>query len=181
MTCSLRIKYQIMSFHKGFTLLELVIVIAIIALLSTIAIDRLWAMQIKAEQAAMQSVIGAIQSALGIKVAESLLAGDTTHLAALANSNPMDQLAEVPNNYIGAVIDATEVRGGQWYFDLREQVLVYRPYNAANFRGGTADPTQARFAVRLDIEAPRSGRRGQGIVGARLVAVEPYAWIEHQP
>jgi len=167
-----------MNRMRGFTLLELVVVIAIIAMLSTLALERLWAIQVKAERAAMESVIGAIQSALGMQVAESLLAGDRTRLDTLAGNNPMERLSEVPNNYAGALADAAEVRGGQWYFDLRERVLVYRAYNVANFRGGAADPALARFAVRLDIEAPRPGRRDQGIVGARLVALEPYAWNE---
>lgn len=179
MAATSRIKYQIMAREKGFTLLELVVVISIIAVLSTIAFERLWAIQVKAERAAMESVIGSIQSALGMKVAESLLAGDRSGLEALANSNPMQQLAEAPNNYAGAVADASEVRGGQWYYDLRTQVLVYRVYNTANFRGGAANPDQARFAVRLDIEAARTGRKNQGIVGARLVALEPYKWNEH--
>lgn len=181
MTDMTRIKYQIMTRNRGFTLLELVVVIAIIAVLSTIALDRLWAMQVKAEKAAMESVIGAIQSALGMKVAESLLAGDRTDLENLAGSNPMQRLAEVPNNYAGELTDATGVLGGQWYFDLRERVLVYRVYNAANFRGGAMDPAQVRFAVRLDIEALRPGKRDKGIVGARLVALESYSWLEHKP
>lgn len=178
MTDMTRIKYQIMARTRGFTLLELVVVIAIIAVLSTIALDRLWAIQVKAERAAMENVIGAIQSALGMKVAESLLAGDRTDLENLAGSNPMQRLAEVPNNYAGELVDTTGVHGGQWYFDLREHVLVYRAYNAANFRGGAADPAEARFAVRLDVEAPQPGRRDKGIVGARLVALDVYQWIE---
>lgn len=162
----------------GFTLLELVVVIAIIALLSTLALERLWTIQVKAERAAMESVIGAIQSALGMYVAESLLAGGRNNLEVLANSNPMERLAEVPKNYLGAIVDTSVVRGGQWYFDLHERVLVYRAYNVANFRGGTVNPEQVRFAVRLDIAPPRTGQREQAIVGARLVALEPYAWNE---
>ena len=169
-------KCQFTARMRGFTLLELVAVISIIAVLSTIAVERLWEIQVKAERAAMESVIGAIQSALGLKVAEALLAGDRTGLDTLAGSNPMERLSEVPNNYAGALADAAEVVGGQWYFDLRERVLVYRAYNVANFRGGATDPAQVRFAVRLDLEVARTGRRDQGIVGARLVPLEPYTW-----
>ena len=165
---------------RGFSLLELIAVIAIIAVLAGIAIDRLWGIQVDAEQAAMESVVGAIQSSLGMKVAESLLAGDRTSLEALADSNPMDRLSEVPKNYLGALVNVepTGIRNGQWYFNPREHVLVYRAYNIANFRGGGADPAQARFAVRLEFGQPRTGRPDQVIVGARLVALEPYAWIK---
>ena len=171
-----RFKCQTTAPMRGFTLLELVVVISIIAVLTAVAAERLWEIQVKAERAAMESVIGTIQSALGLKVAEALLIGERTGLDTLSGSNPMERLSEVPNNYVGALTDTADVVGGQWYFDLREQVLVYRAYNVANFHGSATDPTQARFAVRLDREAARPGHREQGIVGARLVPLEPYTW-----
>lgn len=173
------IKYQ--DPLRGFTLLELVVVIAIISLLATVAAERLWEIQVKAERAAMESVIGALQSALGMQVADALLSGERRGLETLADSNPMERLAAAPNNYVGALADATEVGGAQWYFDLRERVLVYRAYNVARFRGGAANPAQIRFVVRLDYEVTRTARRDQGIVGARLVALEPYAWSDPAP
>ena len=167
---------QITAPMRGFTLLELVVVISIIAVLTAIAAERLWEIQVKAERAAMESVIGTIQSALGLKIAEALLMGDRTGLDTLSGSNPMERLSAVPNNYVGALTNTADVVGGQWYFDLREQVLVYRAYNVANFQGSATDARQARFTVRLDREVARPGHREQGIVGARLVPLEPYTW-----
>ncbi len=46
-------------------------------------------------------------------------------------------------------------------------------------RGG-ADPAQARFVVRVELEASRAARQDQGFAG-RLMALEPYAWIESPP
>ncbi len=164
----------------GFSLLELVAVLAIIAVLAGVAIERVWGIQVDAERAAMETVVGALQSALGMKVATLLLATDLADFEALAGSNPMQLLSETPKNYLGAVEDAARVRGGHWYFNVHERVLVYRAYNVANFRGGGggADPAQARFVVRVELEASRAARQDQGFAGARLMALEPYAWIE---
>lgn len=168
---------------RGFSLLELAAVIAIIAVLSGYAIERLWGVQVDAERTAMETIVGALQSALGMKVAEAFLAGDKAGLAALADSNPMERLSETPKNYLGVMqdVDAAGIRGGQWYFDLRARVLVYRVYNSAYFRGGAGEPARARFAVRLELDALRSDGRGQDVVGARLVVIEPYAWTERGP
>ena len=55
---------------RGFTLLELVVVICLVAILFTVAANRLWGLQVLAEQAAMDTVVGNLRSALGMKVAE---------------------------------------------------------------------------------------------------------------
>lgn len=77
---------------KGFSLFELVVVLTIIGVLIAIAIDKLPAWQEQAERAAMQNVVGSLNSALGIKLASYLLGNDLAGVRALQGSNPMDQL-----------------------------------------------------------------------------------------
>lgn len=167
--------------QKGFSLLELVVVIVIIALLATWALDRLWGLQAAAERVAMEQVVGNLRSAIGIDVAYSYANGDTKALRALEGSNPMDRLAEVPKNYLG-VLGTKSTAAGSWYFDNQSRTLVYRVRNAEYFRGGSGPPAQARFAVRLIYEAsdikPASGKKRSEIVGAELLAVAPYTWTD---
>ena len=168
--------------QRGFSLLELVVVIGIIVLLLVIAVTKLLPLRIDAERTAMESVLGALRSALNIEVAAHIAKGRIPALAALQDSNPMSRLSETPKNYVGeldAPVPAT-VEGGQWYFDLHDHTLVYRVSNAEYFKTTLTGPARARFAVRLDYDDLNgNGRFDNGvdaIRGVRLEALEAYAW-----
>jgi general secretion pathway protein G len=167
---------------RGFSLLELVVVIVIISILLTVAVSRLLALQVDAERVAMETVAGTLRSAIGIKVAEHIVRHDVAGLKGLEGSNPMDRLAELPRNYLGELDgpDLSRLEDGNWYFDSRSRVLVYLVRNKGFFTSGLGDPPRAGFAIRL-VYADRNGNGvfDQGvdsIEGLRLVAVSPYAW-----
>jgi len=165
--------------HRGFSLLELVVVIVVISILLAMAISRLLALQVEAERVAMETVAGTLRSAIGIKVAEYLVNRDMRGLAALEGSNPMDRLSELPTNYLGELDnpDSTTLTDGNWYFDTRSRALVYLVRNQGFFEGGLADPPRARFAIRL-VYTDRN-INGQGIKsidGVRLAILESYHW-----
>lgn len=168
--------------ERGFSLLEMVIVVCAIALLALLAIDRLWAMRVDAERVAMEQVAGSLRSALGIKVANHLAKGDMSGLRALEGSNPMDRLSELPQNYLGALADPdpASVAAGSWYFDLASRTLVYRVRNEDYFSSSLGPPARARFAIRLVYEdRNRNGRFDQavdGLEGVRFAALESYEW-----
>ena len=168
--------------RAGFTLLELVIVIAILSVLLTVAISRFLALQADAEKAAMDTMLGTLRSALGIKVAELIVKQELGGVGVLVGSNPVDRLAEAPSNYLGAVTDAdpSTLPSGSWYFDTRSRALVYVVRNKGHFTGGVADPPRARFAVQpAYVDRNRNGSYDPGvdaIEGLRLKALEPYAW-----
>lgn len=167
----------------GFSLLELVVVVVLIAFLMVIAIARLLALQAEAERVAMETVLGTLRSALGMKVAESIVRHQLSGLAAFEASNPMDQLAELPTNYLGEIErpDPNRLEDGTWYFDRSDRTLVYLVRNKAHFSGGAANPPRARFAIRLLYgDKNRNGRFDAGVdsvEGLRLGPVEPYKWL----
>ena len=168
--------------NRGFSLLELVVVIVIISILLTLAISRLLALQVDAERVAMETVAGTLRSAIGIKVAEHIVRHDIAGLKDMEGSNPMDRLAELPRNYLGALDspDLSRLEGGNWYFDIRGRVLVYLVRNKGFFTSGLGDPPRAGFAIRLVYaDTNRNGVFDPGvdsIEGLRLVAVSPYTW-----
>lgn len=169
---------------RGFTLLELTVVVVIVALLVVIAIERLLAIQADAERVMMETVVGTLRSALGMKVAESLVKHETAKLPLLEGSNPMDRLAELPPNYLGALDrpDPGTLEDGHWYFDISSRTLVYLVRHKARFEGGLADPPRARFKVQV-VYADRNGngRYDAGVdavEGLRLAPVEPYRWVQ---
>ncbi|MHB8743353.1 MAG: prepilin-type N-terminal cleavage/methylation domain-containing protein [Sulfuricaulis sp.] len=166
----------------GFTLLELVIVIVIISILLVLAISRFLALQVDAERVSMETMVGTLNSAIGMKVAESIVKSKVADLPSFAGSNPMDLLAQLPPNYLGELdgVDPATLEDGNWYFDKRAKLLVYLVRNKGFFKGGVPNPPRARFALRLvysDIN--RNGVFDRGvdeIEGLSLSPVEPYSW-----
>lgn len=166
----------------GFSLLELVIVVVMISILAVLAISRLLAVQVDAERVTMESVAGTLRSALGMKVAESILRSKVAELPRYVGSNPMDLLAEKPRNYLGEFdgVDPSTLQDGSWYFDRRDKALVYLVRHKGFFNGGQTNPPRARFAVRLVY----SDRNGNGVFdpgvdepqGLRLAPLEQYSW-----
>lgn len=165
----------------GFSLLELVVVIAIISVLLMVAVERLWGLQVDAERTAMEQVVGSLQSAVGIKLAKHWVDEDFTGIRSLAGSNPMDQLAEQPRNYLG-IRRPAEIAGtarAVWYFDPERRELVYVVKNEDYFRGGSGPPAQARFVIEVLYGAPPRKAGGKPEVqGVRLAAVAPYSWTK---
>lgn len=168
--------------NAGFSLLELVIVIVIISVLLVMAISRLLALQVDAERVTMESVAGILRSALGMKVADSIVNMKVADLPALEGSNPMDLLAETPKNYLGEKegMDPEKLDDGNWYFDKQDKVLVYLVRHKGFFTGELSNPPRARFALRLVYsDKNRNGVFNPGvdaIEGMRLSPVEPYSW-----
>ncbi|TAM44452.1 MAG: prepilin-type N-terminal cleavage/methylation domain-containing protein [Gammaproteobacteria bacterium] len=169
----------------GFSLFELLVVIIIISILMILAIQRLLALQVDAERVVMESVVGSLRSALGIKVAETFVRQGPASLATLESSNPMNLLAEVPANYLGELdssMDPALLERGNWYFDTGNRNLVYLVNNSGYFSGGMPDPTRARFAIRIVY----SDKNGNGVYdagadvieGLRLAPLESYRWIK---
>jgi prepilin-type N-terminal cleavage/methylation domain-containing protein len=167
---------------EGFSLLELIVVVVLVSVLLSVAIERLLVLQARAEHAAAGQVLDSLRSGLTIRVAELIAKGRVGEVSALAGSNPMDRLSERPANYLGELFgpDAAELRAGYWYFDSRDRLLVYLVDNAEYFRSALSAPARARFAVVPDFDdANGNGRFDPGvdaIRGIRLVPKEAYDW-----
>jgi general secretion pathway protein G len=61
--------------HGGFTLLELIIVVCLVAIFASVALDRLLRYQEIAEKTAMQATVGALRSAQALQVAARIMSG----------------------------------------------------------------------------------------------------------
>ena len=170
--------------HFGFSLFELLVVIVIVSILMVVAISRLLALRVDAERVVMESTIGALRSALGIKVAESIVKQKVVALPTYEGSNPMNLLAEIPGNYLGEMegTDPYILEKGSWYFDKPAKTLVYIVDNTGYFSGGMDNPPRARFKIRLVYtDADGNGVFDSGvdpIEGLQLAVLESYKWVK---
>jgi general secretion pathway protein G len=134
----------------GFTLLELVVVVALVGIFASVALERLLRYQEIAEKASMEQTLSALRSAERLQAAARILrGGNLSSLAGLADENPIDWLQEPPAGYVGALHDATgeNVPKGSWYFDLKNKELGYRPQRIRFLSSGPDGSDRLRFKV----------------------------------
>ncbi|MDW7645052.1 MAG: prepilin-type N-terminal cleavage/methylation domain-containing protein [Desulfuromonadales bacterium] len=168
----------------GFTLLELIVVVAIVAILFTVGLNKYLELLVEVERATMEQNIGIMRSAVAMQVAKKIVGDDLDGLGELAESNPMAYLAEQPQNYLGEFqsADPAAIEGGQWYFEKAGNYLVYRVKNTDYFQGGLAGPKRVRFQIDL-VYADHNGSgrfepKIDALEGLRLAALEPYQWLK---
>jgi len=167
---------------RGFSLLELLIVIVIVSVLLVVAVDKLLALRFEAERTAVQTVIGALRSALYIEFAGAAARGEIKRMDVARGGNPMSYLAEKPDGYVGEFYgpDPAVFEPGTWYFDIRDRALVYVVRFPQQFVTSLPGPPRLRLAVEPDYDdLDRNGRFDPGrdpVRGLRLVALEPFYW-----
>jgi general secretion pathway protein G len=144
---------------RGFTLIELVIVICVVALLFGIALDRLLRYQELGERAALQQNVAAINSALALRFAAYVVMGTPQRIAEEVGRNPVNLLARPPENYLGEVAsaDPKSLSRPSWYFDTAAGDLVYLPTRRRYWSGYSGAPDSIRFRVQMSGEQATPG------------------------
>ena len=118
--------------RRGASLFEFVIVLAVIALMAGILLQRIQVVQRQAEMAKVQQVVGILRSALRMQAASLHAHDNAEEFTAVARQNPMNWLIRRPNNYLGEYYspDITRLKSGSWYYDPGTQTLVYLMFNS---------------------------------------------------
>jgi len=158
------------------------VVIVIVSVLAAIATDRLLKLRFEAERVTVESIVGAMRSALYIDFAAAAASGQTERIDTAGGSNPMLRLSGKPAGYAGEFYgpDPAVFEPGSWYFDTRDRAIVYIVRFPERFVTGLNGPPRARFTVEPDYDdIDRNGRFDPGrdpVLGLRLVPLEPYSW-----
>ena len=139
---------------RGFTLIELIVVITIVVILAGVLLQRIWFYQEQAEKAAMEYTASVVQSALVMQYGHLLTRGREAEIKNLVTENPMRWLMQKPANYSGEFYGMTpaSVAPGSWAFDLKSRELIYVPYRTEYFVQGKDGLKWVRYRARLEYE-----------------------------
>lgn len=168
---------------RGFSLLELVVVIAIVGILVTVALDRLLPWIDEAERVAVLRIEGQLRSTLVMEAAKRIVRGESAQISELDGTNPVNFLLEPPKNYVGELdaADAGDAPFRHWYFDASSRQLVYRVGEAFGLRPVDDAIENPAFAVRVAYaDANADGRfepRDDELYGVRLERVGGVDWL----
>ena len=172
---------RVQSSDRGFTLVEMLVVISIVSILASMLFSRVLFYQEMAEKAAMQQVVGALQSALVLQYGHRMAHGIGPEMKNISSENPLEWLAQKPENYAGEFRGVTRVAigPGNWAFDLAKHELVYVPGHDEYFVPGKDGVRWIRFRVYFAYETvPGHGSKGpKELSGVTFAPVEPYQWL----
>jgi prepilin-type N-terminal cleavage/methylation domain-containing protein len=166
---------------RGFTLLELVVVVVAIAILTGFALDRLLPLVGRAQHVAFKQVQNELQTALLLAAAERITRGESQSLPELARANPMSLLLKPPANYLGELAhpEGDGTPGHSWFYDTQNGRLVYRVGRHTRFEPLTGPPDRVELTVSF-LYGDRDGdgvfRSGDDFHGLRLDSVHAYRW-----
>ncbi len=168
------------SSQRGFTFLELVVVVSIISILAVVALNYYYKLLVDVERTSMRHDLGVMRSAVSMQVAGHFATGNMAGLKKLTGSNPMDLLAEKPNNYLGVISHyrLEEIEKGTWFYDSRKGVLIYLVRSQLYFKTELQGSARIQFKI-LPVYSERKQKNGikKYISGLILSPLQQYHWL----
>ena len=159
---------------RGFSLIELVVALALVAIFAGVLLDRTVYYQELAEKASMEQVAADLRSSVNLRVAELALENRFAELDDLVLKNPFDLLVRKPQNYLGVLENPTAERitPGNWYFDDKSKEVVYSVDLGRYFTPDESALKRVAWHV-VRVAGDRPGKPQW----ARFELVRPYRWF----
>ena len=141
--------------RRGASRLELVVSIALFAIVAAVLLERALYYQEYAEMTAMEMTVANMRSGLRYKVADLIMDNRLSEIATLIDENPIGWLSSLPENYLGEYDAAPQTAiAGKWYFDRTKHELVYTPNNRRHFVPSSGEDFILRYRA-MPIKAPQ--------------------------
>ena len=167
--------------QHGFSLFELVVVVLLVGVFMTFAIDRMLRLQIDAERVSVQQVIASLKSAVNLQAAEMVVNKGINSIKTLESTNPMNYLQELPYNYLGTKNDgqADDYPLASWYYDPVLSILVYKIKNTDYFDSSLPGTPRIRLKVEAIYQQDISHKKNNQVRGISLNNMENYSWQQY--
>ena len=166
-----------MNKQRGFTLLELIVVIAVVIILASVVLPKFVRLLDRAEVSAVQGMMGQMRSALSLQMSRGLYRGDELGAGDDGGSQalyPMhDLLLETPENYLGVL--ETSDRRGCWYDDKNSHELVYVLRDDTLVDGAQSTPATLRWQITIIHGSVVDGGQRE-LIGLVLQSSTPTQW-----
>lgn len=171
---------------QGFTFLELIIVMCLIAILAIVALDNYRSVLVQAERVTIEQNINMLQNSASTLVAEAIVTGETAAMARYHKANPMRFLLKPPSNYLGEFNqpDLSEIPSGNWYFDIALEHLVYVLKYPDRVEIQVSDPKRLIFQLKLSYKDKNQDgiyqQTHDRLNGLVLEPLIPYDWLKQE-
>jgi hypothetical protein len=163
----------------GASQLELVVSMVLFAVFLIVFAERAFYYQEYGEKAAMEMTVVNMRTGLRYKVADLIMNNRVSEIPTLADENPMDWLAEKPENYLGEFDGAPQqAAAGKWFYDKRNRELVYTVNNRRHFVPSAGEDFTVRYrAERIQAAKDTVLPASHPQVWVNLVQPRDYTWL----
>jgi prepilin-type N-terminal cleavage/methylation domain-containing protein len=172
---------KLLNRQQGFSLFELVVVVLLVGVFMSFALDRMLQIQIDAERVSVQHVIASLKSAVSLQAAEMVVNKGINSIKTLENTNPMNYLQELPYNYLATKNDrqASHYPVASWYYDPEQNILIYKVKNTNYFETSLPGTPRIRLKVEAIYKDEVSRRDNNNVRGISLKSMDDYFWKQN--